>query len=76
MKFVLSLASLLIVLNPPVTAQEEVHWDVVSKIREESFERSQAMDYVWYLSDVIGPRLAGSAGMREAQEWNQEISGK
>ena len=56
-------------LSPLLFAQEKVYWDVVSKIREESFERSQAMDYVWYLSDVIGPRPAGSPGMRNAQEW-------
>ncbi len=64
--------ALLFLLSSPVIAQEKVHWDVVSKIREESFERSKAMDYVWYLSDVIGPRLAGSKGMGRAQVWAKE----
>lgn len=50
-------------------AQEKVYWDIVSKIREESFKRSKVEDYVWYLSDVIGPRLVGSASMGKAQKW-------
>ena len=52
-----------------VSAQEKVHWDVVSKIRDESFERSQVMDHIWYLSDVVGPRLAGSDSVSKAQVW-------
>ena len=59
--------ALLLSMSALVSAQEKVHWDVVSKIREESFERSQVMDHIWYLSDVIGPRLAGSAGIGKAQ---------
>ena len=27
------------------------------------------MDYAWYLTDVIGPRLSGSAAMRASQTW-------
>ncbi len=50
-------------------SQEKIHWDVVSKIREESFERSQILNYVWYLSDVIGPRPGGSASIGKAQIW-------
>ena len=61
--------ALLLSMSALVSAQEKVHWDVVSKIREESFERSQVMDHIWYLSDVIGPRLAGSAGIGKAQLW-------
>lgn len=64
---VASLAMLL--MSALVSAQEKVHWDVVSKIREESFDRSQVMDHLWYLSDVAGPRLAGSANMSKAQTW-------
>ena len=62
-----SLAVLL--LSALVSAQEKVHWDVVSTIRQESFERSQVMDHLWYLSDVFGPRLAGSRNMGKAQAW-------
>ena len=59
----------LLLTSSRVSADEKVHWDVVSKIREESFERSQVMDHLWYLSDVVGPRLAGSVNMSKAQEW-------
>ena len=61
--------ALLFLMSALVSAQEKVYWDVVSKIREESFERSQVLDYIWYLSDVIGPRLGGSASMGKAQAW-------
>lgn len=50
-------------------AQEPVHWDVVARIREEGFQRSQVMSLAWYLSDVVGPRLTGSPGMRRAERW-------
>ncbi|MEE9233540.1 MAG: M20/M25/M40 family metallo-hydrolase, partial [Nitrospirales bacterium] len=65
---VANLVSLLL-MSSLVSAQEKVHWDMVSRIREESFERSQVLDYAWYLSDVIGPRLAGSATLGKAQVW-------
>ena len=61
--------ALLLVMSSLVSAREKVHWDVVSKIREESFERSQVMDYIWYLSDVVGPRLGGSSSTGKAQVW-------
>ena len=62
------LLSILIIVNF-ASAQEKVYWDVVSRIRDEGFERSRVMDYVWYLSDVFGPRFTASPNMRDAQEW-------
>ena len=55
-----------------LTAQESVDWEVVSKIRDEGLQRSQAMDMVGYMSDVLGPRLTASPSMRKAQEWAQQ----
>lgn len=52
-------------------AQEPVHLDVVAQIREEGFQRSQVMDILGYMTDVLGPRLTGSVGMRRAQRWAQ-----
>ena len=52
-------------------AQEKVYWDVVAQIRSEGFDRSKVMDYAWYLSEAIGPRLSGSPNMREAQAWTK-----
>ena len=48
---------------------QQADFTVVARIRDESFNRSQVMDYAWYLSDVIGSRLAGSLGMSRAQQW-------
>ncbi len=62
-------SALLVLISSLVSAEEKVHWDVVSRIREESFERSQVMNHIWYLSDVVGPRLGGSANMSKAQLW-------
>jgi len=58
-------------LDTGVAAQEPVDWVVVSRIREEGLQRSQVMDIVGYMSDVLGPRLTASPSMRRAQEWAQ-----
>jgi hypothetical protein len=46
--------------------------DPVSRIRDEGLNRSQAMQTLSYLSDVIGPRLTGSPNLRRANEWTRE----
>ena len=46
-----------------------VDWDTVAKIREEGLQRSQVMDIVGYMTDVLGARLTLSEGMRRAQAW-------
>jgi len=53
-------------------AQEAVDLGVVAKIREEGFERSQIEPLARYLTEVIGPRLTGSPGMRRANDWTVE----
>jgi carboxypeptidase Q len=69
----LSTASvLLLILFSALPAQEPVNWEVVSKIREEGLQRSQVMDIVGYMSDVLGPRLTASPSMRRAQDWAQQ----
>ena len=50
-------------------AQEAVDLDVVRQIREEGLERSQIEALARHLTEVIGPRLTGSPGMRKANEW-------
>jgi len=73
---VVRLLSVLMVAFPLLTsglrAQEPVDWEVVSKIREEGLQRSQVMELVEYMSDVLGPRLTASPSMRAAQEWAQQ----
>lgn len=56
----------------PNLAQEPIHWEVVNQIRDEGFHRSQVMDTVQHLTDVIGPRLTGSPAAKQAQEWTRD----
>jgi hypothetical protein len=42
------------------------------KIIAEAKERSEIMANLTYLSDVIGPRLTGSANLKRANEWAAE----
>ncbi|MEO6149569.1 MAG: M20/M25/M40 family metallo-hydrolase [Mucilaginibacter sp.] len=50
-------------------AQEPVDTAMVRKIREEGLQHSKVMETAFYLTDVSGPRLAGSPGLRRAQQW-------
>ena len=42
---------------------------MLQRIREEGLNKSQVMDIAFHLTDVSGPRLAGSPGLKRAQEW-------
>ena len=72
--------ALLIALGPaPVTiAQtdrtpaESIDLDAIYRIKDEGLQRSQVMDTAWYLTDVHGPRLTNSPGMRAAATWATE----
>ena len=46
--------------------------DVIDKIREEGMNRSQVMKTLSYLSDVIGPRLTASPGMKRGNDWTRD----
>jgi carboxypeptidase Q len=46
--------------------------DVISRIREEGFNRSQVMETLSHLTDVIGPRLTGSPNHMRANEWTRD----
>jgi carboxypeptidase Q len=50
-------------------AQEAPDPEMVQKIRDEGLNRSKVMETAFYLTDVAGPRLAGSPGLRRAQNW-------
>ncbi len=43
--------------------------DIQSKIRREALEKSQVMRTLHYFTDVYGPRLTGSPGLKAAGEW-------
>ena len=46
-----------------------VDWEMVAKIREEGFHRSELPNTLSYMTDVLGARLTNSEGMRRAQAW-------
>jgi hypothetical protein len=46
--------------------------DDIAKIRDEGINRSQVMQTLSYLSDVIGPRLTASPGMKRGNEWTRD----
>ena len=46
--------------------------DVLAKIKEEGTKNSQVMKTLGYMSDVIGPRLTGSPGLKRANEWTRD----
>jgi hypothetical protein len=46
--------------------------EAIDKIRDEGMTRSQYMQTLSYLTDVIGGRLTGSPAMRHANEWTRD----
>lgn len=58
--------------NAPAAAPEKKAKDAIARIREEGLERSEAMATLTHLTEVIGPRLTGSPGMKRANEWTRE----
>jgi carboxypeptidase Q len=56
----------------PAAAQYQVDTTGAGQLIAEAMERSAVMDNLQYLSDVIGPRLTGSAAMKKANDWVAE----
>ena len=50
-------------------AQERIDQDVSWRIRQEGTARSQIMETLHVLTDVYGPRLAGSPNIEKAGQW-------
>lgn len=48
---------------------EPIALEVINRIKDEETNRSQVMQTIGYLTDVIGPRLTGSPGLRKAQQY-------
>ncbi len=45
--------------------------DAIARIRDEGLNRSEAMQTLTYLTEVIGPRLTGSPNLKRANEWTR-----
>jgi len=52
-------------------ANEPVDLDMVNRIRQEAFHRSQVMATFGHLTEEIGPRLTNSPGMAQANAWSR-----
>lgn len=70
---------LLILLASPTTLLAQTQQapapdpnDPIQRIKDEGMNRSQVMQTLSYLSDVIGPRLTASPGMKRANEWTRD----
>ncbi len=50
-------------------AQEPINSAIVQKIRTEGLEKSKAMNIAYHITDVSGPRLSNSPGLKRAQDW-------
>jgi len=66
-----ALALSLALLAAPAAAAppEPVDLEMVTRIRDEAFNRSKAFETLSRLCDGIGPRVTGSPNYRKAAEW-------
>jgi len=70
MKLKLFYTSLLIAGTMGTAFSQQVSDEVMlQRIRDEGLNKSQVMDIAFHLTDISGPRLAGSPGLKRAQDW-------
>ena len=60
---------LTVVSAAPIAAQSQVDTAGAGVLIDQAMNRSEVMQNLQHLSDVIGPRLSGSPAMRRANEW-------
>ena len=53
----------------PEPRPDRADLDAVHRIKDEGLQRSEVMETAWQLTEVFGPRLTNSPGMRAAGEW-------
>ena len=53
----------------PDERPERIDLDAIYRIKDEGFRRTAVMETAWYLTEVHGPRLTNSPGMRAAADW-------
>ncbi len=56
----------------PMPAPEPVDYEMVAKMRDEGFRRSQVMELASYMTDVFGPRFANTPAYDQAAHWAKE----
>src|SRR5438046_8657187 len=60
---------LLLAAGAAAVAEEKVDMAAIYRIKTEAVQRSKVMDHAFYLTDVYGPRLTGSPGLKAAAEF-------
>ncbi len=60
----------------PAARQKTETEILIDKMKDEGLNRSQVMQTLGYLSDVIGPRLTASPGLKRANEWTRDTLAK
>jgi hypothetical protein len=63
------LVVVLVVLPLAAQAPSQTDLSAIYQIKDEGFNHSQIMDIMSYLTDVYGPRLTNSPGIKEAAAW-------
>jgi carboxypeptidase Q len=53
----------------PALPQERLDEQAIARLKVEGFQHSQVMETLSYLTDVYGPRLTGSPGLKAASDW-------
>ena len=71
-KLLLACSLLTIALASPAWTEAPADLSMMTRIRDEGFHRSQVMDTLFHLTDVIGPRLTGSPQLKEANDWTRQ----
>jgi carboxypeptidase Q len=59
-------------VNGAETPRSDAGNEVIARIRDEGLHRSQVMQTLSYLTDVIGPRLTGSPNLKRANQWTRD----
>jgi len=72
MRILLAAAILIPLLAFTQSAPPQADWDTIARIREEGLQRSQVMDLVGYMTDVLGARLTLSEDMKRAHAWAKD----
>lgn len=50
-------------------AQDPIDLSAVKKIKAEGLNNSKVMDIAYHITDITGPRLSNSPGLKRAQNW-------
>ncbi len=68
----LLLAAAVVTLSFKGDKAERVDLHTLVKIKNEGFNNSKIMETLFEMTDVNGPRLTGSAGMKSAEKWAKQ----